>query len=523
MNKYFLRKNLKRDLPSSIVVFLVALPLCLGIALASGAPLFAGLLTGIIGGIVVSSISGSQLSVSGPAAGLTVIVFSAIASLGSYETFLLAVVLAGILQIIFGFIKAGIIANYFPSAVIEGMLAAIGIILILKQLPHAVGFDSDFEGDESFFQRDQGNTFSAILTALGRVSYGAVIISSLSLIIMIYWPKVKKLSAVPAPVLVVALGIILTILFQNTGLALKTEQLVTIPVVNSFDEFKGLFSMPDFSQITNQDVWAVAVTIAIVASIETLLSIEAVDKIDPIKRISPTNRELVAQGIGNISSGLLGGLPMTSVIVRSSVNVNSGGRTKMSAIYHGLWLLLSLLFIPMLLNKIPLACLAAILLVTGYKLAKVALFKKMWQNGKDQFIPFVVTVLAVVFTDLLKGVAVGMLVGVFYILRNNLRNPYFYKIERNGDKKVIRIKLAQEVSFLNKAAIQYTLTHLPKELDVIIDGTDSMYIDKDVLEIIHNYKHNAYTKASIVELINIREHYEVPPLKELIYKPANFS
>ena len=519
IRKYFLSKNLKKDIPSGIVVFLVALPLCLGIAMASGAPLFAGILTGIIGGIVVSTISGSQLSVSGPAAGLTVIVFSAIASLGSYQTFLLAVVLAGFIQIIFGFVKAGIIANYFPSAVIEGMLAAIGIILILKQLPHAVGYDSDFEGDESFRQIDQGNTFSAINEAFSKFTYGAIVISLLSLLIMIYWPRFKKLSLIPAPVIVVATGIILSTLFQNTLFKLDPVHLVTIPVVNSFSEFTNLFSMPDFSQISNQAVWTVAFTIAIVASIETLLCIEAVDKIDPIKRISPTNRELVAQGVGNIASGMLGGLPLTSVIVRSSVNVNSGGRTKMSSIFHGIWLLLSVLFIPLLLNKIPLACLAAILLVTGYKLARLQLFKKMWYHGKDQFIPFVVTVLAVVFTDLLKGVAFGMLVGIFYILRNNLRNPYFYKIERNGDKKLITIKLAQEVSFLNKAAIQYTLNHLPKESDVIIDGSESMYIDKDVLEIIENFKHNAYTKATIVKLVNIREKYDVPPLKDMIYKP----
>jgi MFS superfamily sulfate permease-like transporter len=518
ISKYFSSANLKKDFPASIVVFLVALPLCLGIALASGAPLFAGVLTGIIGGIVVSAISGSQLSVSGPAAGLTVIVFGAIASLGSYETFLLAVVLAGLIQIIFGFLKAGIIANYFPSSVIEGMLAAIGIILILKQLPHAVGFDSDFEGDESFFQADHENTFTALAAASNMISYGAVIISVLSLLIMIYWPKIKKMSAIPAPVLVVALGIILTIVFQNTGLALIQAQLVNIPVVNSFSEFTGLFSFPDFSQISNQAVWTVAFTIAIVASIETLLSIEAVDKIDTLKRVSPTNRELLAQGVGNMTSGMLGGLPMTSVIVRSSVNVNSGGRTKMSAIYHGFWLLLSLLFIPVLLNKIPLACLAAILLITGYKLANISLFKKMWKNGKDQFIPFVVTVLAIVFTDLLKGVAIGMLVGVFYILRTNLRNPYFFKFEENGGKKVIRIKLAQEVSFLNKAAIQYTLLNLPAESDVIIDGTDSMYIDRDVLEIIHNFKHNAFSKGTIVQILNIRDSYEVPSLKELVYK-----
>lgn len=515
MTKYFLNKNLKKDLPAGLVVFLVALPLCLGIAMASGAPLFAGILTGIIGGIVVSSISGSQLSVTGPAAGLTVIVFSAIASLGSYQTFLLAVVLAGFLQIIFGFLKAGIIANYFPSSVIDGMLAAIGIILILKQLPHAVGYDSDFEGDESFFQMDQGNTFSAIAKALSNFTFGAVAISIVSLLILIYWPRFKKLGIIPAPVVVVALGILLSYLFQNTSFAISAEQLVSIPVVNSLSEFSALFSMPDFSQISNKDVWTVAVTIAIVASIETLLCIEAVDKIDPIKRISPTNRELVAQGIGNITSGMLGGLPMTSVIVRSSVNVNSGGRTKMSAIFHGTFLLLSILFIPLVLNQIPLACLAAILLMTGYKLARLELMKKMWHRGKDQFIPFAVTILAIVFTDLLKGVAIGMMVAIFFILRTNLRNPYFYKIERNGDKKRITISLAQEVSFLNKAAIQYTLTHLPAESDVIIDGTDARYIDKDVLEIIDNFKHNAYTKGTIVKLVNIREHYEIPPLKDM--------
>ena len=517
--QYFSKSNLSRDLPSSIVVFLVALPLCLGIALASGAPLFAGVLTGIVGGIVVSVVSGSQLSVSGPAAGLTVIVFGAIASLGSYQTFLLAVVIAGVIQIFLGILKAGIIANYFPSSVIEGMLAAIGIILILKQLPHALGIDSDFEGDESFFQADHENTFTAIYEAVNKLSYGAVIISVVSLLIMIFWPKIKRLSAIPAPVIVVVLGIVMGVLFQNTGIALSSEQLVTIPIVSSFEQFIGLFSYPDFSQVTNQQVWTVAITLAVVASIETLLSIEAIDKIDPLKRISPTNRELVAQGFGNIASGMLGGMPMTSVIVRSSVNVNSGGKTKMSAIFHGFWLLLSLLFIPMILNKIPLACLAAILLITGYKLAKIDLFKKMYQSGKDQFIPFLVTVLAIVFTDLLKGVAIGMLVGIFYILKTNLRNPYFYKFEQSDGKDVIRIKLAQEVSFLNKAAIQYTLKNLPEGSHVIIDGTESMFIDRDVLEIIHNFKHHAFSKGTVVEILNVKKQYDIPNLNELIYNP----
>ncbi|WP_316793532.1 SulP family inorganic anion transporter [Pedobacter frigoris] len=521
VKKYILKKNLKRDLPSSIVVFLVALPLCLGIALASGAPLFAGIVTGVVGGIVVASLSGSQLSVSGPAAGLTAIVLGAINQLGAYQTFLLAVVLAGVMQLILGLLKGGTIGNYFPSSVIEGMLAAIGLTLILKQLPHALGVDSDFFGDESFFQTDNENTFSAISGALSHFSVAAIIISGLSILILVFWSKFKKINVIPAPLIVVILGIGLTIVFQNTGYALKADQMVAIPMVNSWAEFKGLFVAPDFSQIMNGKVWIVAATIAVVASLETLLSLEAVDKIDPIKRVSPTNRELMAQGAGNMVSGLLGGLPMTSVIVRSSANVNAGGRTKMSAIFHGVWLLLSLLLIPGLINMIPLACLAAILLVTGYKLTRVALFKHMFHKGWDQFIPFVVTIIAVLLTDLLKGVAIGMLFSVFYLLRTNMRNPYFYKIQEEGNKKNIRIKLAEEVSFLNKAAIQVVLTKIPKETNVIIDGTNSRYIDPDVLETIFNYKHNAYTKGIIVSLENIKQQYTVPKLNNKVIEEIN--
>jgi MFS superfamily sulfate permease-like transporter len=519
LKKYFLSKNLKRDIPSSVVVFLVALPLCLGIALASGAPLFAGVLTGIIGGIVVGTLSGSQLSVAGPAAGLTVIVLNAITTLGAYETFLLALVLAGVFQIILGIVKAGTIANYFPSSVIEGMLAAIGIILIMKQFPHAVGYDADFEGDEGFSQVDDHNTFSGITRAFARINYGAVIIALVSLAFMIYWPKFKKLAVVPAPLLVVLAGISLSLAFSGTGFALLDKQFVRIPLVNSSAEFLALFKSPDFSHIGDKQVWITAFTIAVVASLETLLSLEAVDKIDPIKRISPTNRELLAQGAGNIVSGMLGGLPMTAVIVRSSANVNAGARTKMSAIIHGIFLLVALLAIPSLINHIPLSCLAAILLMTGYKLARISLFKHMWHQGLSQFIPFVVTIVAVVMTDLLIGVGIGMLVGIFYILRTNLRNPYFYHIEKNGSKKVIKLKLAEEVSFLNKAAIQVTLTSLPQGSEVVIDGSNSRYIDPDVLEIIHNYKHNAYTKGIIVLLHDVKEKYDVPPLKEMVYNP----
>jgi MFS superfamily sulfate permease-like transporter len=521
VKKYILKKNLKKDLPASIVVFLVALPLCLGIALASGAPLFAGLITGIIGGVVVASFSGSQLSVSGPAAGLTVIVLGAITSLGSYPTFLLAVVLAGVSQLILGLVKAGTIGNYFPSSVIEGMLAAIGLILILKQLPHALGVDTDFSGDEGFFQQDHENTFSAISAAVSHFSLAAVVISLLSIAILIVWPKFPKLAVVPAPLLVVTLGVLGTILFAGTDHPLRADQMVKIPVVSGFGEFLGLFTLPDFSQLANKNVYIVALTIAVVASLETLLSLEAVDKIDPIKRVSPTNRELIAQGLGNITSGMVGGLPMTSVIVRSSANVNAGGRTKMSAIFHGTWLLLSLLFIPGLINMIPLSCLAAILLVTGYKLTRISLFKHMYHKGWDQFVPFVVTVVAVLFTDLLKGVAVGMLVSIFYLLRTNMRNPFFYRITNEGDKKHIRIKLAEEVSFLNKAAIQVVLTNIPKETDVIIDGSNARYIDPDVLETIYNYKHNAYTKGIIVTLENIQKHYTVPKLNIKVEEDIN--
>ncbi|ATP58847.1 hypothetical protein CPT03_21430 [Pedobacter ginsengisoli] len=521
VKKYILKKNLKRDLPSSIVVFLVALPLCLGIALASGAPLFAGLITGIVGGIVVASASGSQLSVSGPAAGLTAIVLGAIGQLGGYQIFLVAVVLAGAIQIVLGLLKGGTIGNYFPSSVIEGMLAAIGLTLILKQLPHALGVDSDFFGDESFFQKDNENTFSAIGGALSHFSLAAIVISVLSILVLIFWPKFKKLSIVPAPLVVVVIGVVLTIVFQGSNYALQAKQMVEIPVVNSWSEFTGLFTAPDFSQILNGKVWVVAGTIAVVASLETLLSIEAIDKIDPIKRVSPTNRELVAQGTGNMVSGLLGGLPLTSVIVRSSANVNAGGRTKMSAIFHGVWLLLSLLFIPGIINMIPLACLAAILLVTGYKLARIELFKHMYHKGWDQFVPFVITIVAVLLTDLLKGVAIGMLFSIFYLLRTNMRNPYFYKIQEEGNKKNLRIKLAEEVSFLNKAAIQVVLNKIPKETNVIIDGSNSRYIDPDVLETIFNYKHNAYTKGIIVILENIKEQYTVPKLNNKVIEEIN--
>jgi MFS superfamily sulfate permease-like transporter len=488
------KRDLKYDLPASIVVFLVALPLCLGIAMASGAPLFAGVLTGVIGGIVVGAISGSPLSVSGPAAGLTVIVFGAIQKLGAYETFLLAVVIAGVIQLILGIIKAGMIGNYFPSSVILGMLAAIGITIILKQLPLAFGMT-----EAHAFEMDNGGGVAAYTdTIFSSVNWGATLICFLSLAILIYWPSIKYLNKMPAPLVVVLLGVGLGYAFQGTEMALIPSHFVSIPEVSSIAQFTGLFVFPDFTQIANKEVWIVAFTIAIIASLETLLSLEAIDKLDPFKRNSPTNRELVAQGVGNMTSGFLGGLPMTSVIVRSSANVNAGGRTRQSAIFHGIWLLVALMAIPAIINLIPLACLAAILLHTGYKLAKPALFQQMFRKGLDQFIPFATTVIAIVFTDLLMGVGIGILVATFYILSANMQNAYKFEIT---EEQTAVLTLAEEVSFLNKVPIQQKLYNLPKSVDkVVINGENSKFIDKDVLEVLKDFEQNAMSKGLAIEL-----------------------
>ena len=494
------KRDLKYDVPASVVVFLVALPLCLGIAMASGAPLFAGLLTGVIGGVVVSSISKSPLSVSGPAAGLTVIVLGAIQSLGAYETFLLAVVIAGVIQLILGVVKAGMIGNYFPSSVIVGMLAAIGITIILKQIPLALGMM-----ETHAFELDNGHGIGAFTdTLMSSIGPGALIICILSLIVLIYWSKIPKLNKIPAPLIVVALGIGLSFAFNGTRFQLAESQFVLVPIVNSFAEFTGLFTLPDFTQIINKEVWIVAFTIAIIASLETLLSIEAVDKIDPFKRNTPTNRELIAQGVGNITSGLLGGLPMTSVIVRSSANVNAGGRTRQSALLHGIWLLLAILIIPNVLNFIPLSCLAAILLQTGFKLAKPALFTSMYKKGLDQFIPFFATIVAIVLTDLLMGVGIGLVVATFYILKANMQNAFKFDIVKQDDYDKAVITLAEEVSFLNKAPIQQKLYSLPKSVGlIVINGTASKFIDKDVIEVITDFQQNALTKGKRIELTDV--------------------
>jgi len=485
-------RDLKYDIPASIVVFLVALPLCLGIAMASGAPLFAGILTGIIGGVIVASFSNSQLSVSGPAAGLTIIVLGAIQTLGAYDIFLVAVVIAGILQLILSFAKAGNIGSYFPSSVIIGMLTAIGITIIIQQIPYGLGINN--------------LNFSSIDNFLGAINFGALIICLSSVLILIYWPKIKAVKIVPAPLIVVILGVLSCFLFRGTIFEINTSQLVNIPVVENLWDFKNLFIFPDFSQIFNKDVWIIAFTIAIIASIETLLSIEAIDKIDPQKRNSNTNRELLAQGVGNITSGMLGGLPLTSVIVRSSANVNAGGKTRQSAILHGVWMLLAVVLIPVVINMIPLSCLAAILLVTGYKLAQPMLFIQTFKKGADQFVPFIFTVIAIVFTDLLTGVGIGIVASVLYVLRNNMKNSFDYGVHENEYKQSVTFKLSEEVSFLNKPAIRFSLQNIPKNVkEIIIDGRQSKFIDKDVIMVIKEYETIYVNKGKQVQLLEIND------------------
>lgn len=509
--------HLKSDFASGLVVFLVALPLCLGIALASGAPLFSGIISGIIGGIVVGFLSKSHISVTGPAAGLTAIVLTAITDLGAYNIFLTAVIMAGLIQLILGFLKAGSISNYFPTNVIEGMLAGIGIIIFLKQIPHAVGYDKVSEGDTSFFEKGGSNVIQTLFDSFNYINYGSIIITAVALMILIGWDKVpalKKLKLVPAALIAVFSGIIINELFIRSGSSLQVsnDHLVALPTPSTLLEFKEMFLFPDFSLETfsNPKVWIVAVTIAIVASIETLLCIEASDRMDPYKRYTNTNVELKAQGIGNFLSGLIGGLPMTSVVVRSSANANAGARTKASAIIHGLLLMISVLTIAAFLNKIPLATLAAILLLIGYKLAKPSMFMHFWEKGKYQFIPFIATVLAVVFLDLLKGVALGMLISIFFVLRGNYKRAYLFRKEEYHDGDEIHIDLAQEVSFLNKAAIKNTLNNIPENSKVIINASDTVYIAHDVLDLIQEFKNIRAKEDNIkVKLVGFKKAYNL--------------
>lgn len=507
--------NLKSDFASGLVVFLVALPLCLGIALASGAPLFSGIISGIIGGIIVGYLSKSHLSVSGPAAGLTAIVLTAIMDLGSFNVFLLAVFIAGLIQLVLGFIKAGSISNFFPTNVIEGMLAGIGVIIILKQIPHAFGYDPDFEGDLSFFQVDGQNTFSELFSIIHHIQLGSILIALVSIGILIFWNKInflKKIKLVPPALVAVIVSILLNEFFIQSGssLAIIKEHLVSLPVPTTLEEYKNIIITPDFGAISNSKVWIVALTIAIVASIETLLCIEAADRMDFQKRYTDTNVELKAQGIGNMISALLGGLPMTSVVVRTTANNTAGAKSKMSTIIHGVLLLVSVMAIPSFLNKIPLATLAAVLLLVGYKLANPKTIKHFWEKGKYQFIPFIATFAAVVFTDLLKGVALGMIISFIFVLKGNMKRAYNFRKEEYQDGDVIHIDLAQEVSFLNKAAIKSTLAAVPENSKVIINASETVYISHDVLDLIKEFKKIRAKEESIdVKLVGFKKAYDL--------------
>ena len=515
-NKKNLFANLKYDFPAGLVVYLVALPLCLGIALAStGRPdlLFSGIIAGVVGGIVVGLASGSALGVAGPAAGLVVIVLTALETLGSFEAFLLAVVIAGMLQVVAGLLKAGVIGYYFPSSVIKGMLAAIGITLILKEIPHAFGYDADFMGDEAFDQKDGQNSFTELYNAVRYSSTGAIIISGVSLGLLLlfdrpFMKKVQLFKFLPGALFVVIVGVTLNLIFTNfiPGLALSGDHLVQLPVASTAKEFFGFFKTPDFSAFRKVELYTVAITIAIVASLESLLSVEATDKLDPYKRNTPTNRELIAQGLGNMTSGLIGGLPITQVIVRSSANIASGGRTKMATIIHGSILLLSAILIPRYINYVPLACLAAILLLVGYKLSKLSLYRGMYKLGRDQFIPFIVTIIAILSTDLLKGIAIGMVIAIYFILSKNYKHSYYYKKEEHRDGDVITLLLSEEVTFLNKGSIGSTLDNLPENSTVVIDGSRSVHIDYDVLEIIQDFKNHTAPQRNIkVETKGIKD------------------
>jgi len=510
-------QHFRNDFLAGLVVFLVALPLCLGIAVASGAPPFAGIITGILG-----------------AAGLIAIVLVAITTLG-FGNFLLAIMIAGAFQLILGFAKAGTISSYFPSGVIEGMLTAIGIIIIKKELPHAIGYDKEHEGDFFSYEltdaADKG-FFGEIIHSFNFAHVGAIIVTIISIIILVAFNKVpalKKIKVLPGALVVVIVGIVINEIFKSVSpsLQIANEHLVQLPTASSASEFFGQFTFPDFSGFTNPAVWITAATIAAVASIETLLCLEAGDKMDPMKRFSSANTELKAQGVGNILAGLLGGLPMTSVIVRTTANVNAGARTKLSAIIHGAFLLIAVILIPGLLNKMPMACLAAILIMIGLKLASPKVFKHMWKAGKYQFIPFIVTVVAVVATDLLKGVGIGLLVSVFFILKGNMRLAYFFKKEEHHEGETIHIDLAQEVSFLNKAAIKQTLAHLPQNSKVVIDAANTVYIDYDVLELIRDFcNHGSKDKNISVTLRNFKPGYKMQALhvhseKDLIIQTAN--
>lgn len=503
-----------RDLTAGTVVSLVALPLCLGVALASGAPLFSGLIAGIVGGILVGALSGSSTSVSGPAAGLTAVVATQIGTLGSFEAFLFAVVLAGVLQIGLGLAKAGFIAAYFPSSVIKGLLAAIGTILVLKQIPHLFGHDADPEGEMSFFQPDRETTISELGRVLENLHPGASLIGIACLVLLVVWDRIPALknSLVPAPLVVVGVGTMAASLLASLGesWAIGSQHLVQIPVASSFTGLLDFVATPDFSVWAKPAVYTAAVTIALVASLETLLNLEAVDKIDRLQRNSPPNRELLAQGVGNVVSGFLGGLPMTSVIIRSSVNINAGGQTRLSAIFHGVLLLVFVAFLPTTLNRIPLSCLAAILIVTGFKLASPKLVRQLWDEGIYQFAPFILTVVAIVLTDLLVGILIGLAVSVSFILNSYMRAPIRRVLEKHLTDEVLHVQLASQVSFLKRAALAKVLDDVPRGGHLLLDAQNTDYIDPDVLDLLQDYtRKTAPARGVEVSLVGFRDKYRL--------------
>jgi MFS superfamily sulfate permease-like transporter len=513
-------KNLAADLPSGLVVYLVALPLCLGIALASGAPLFSGIIAGIVGGIVVGFFSGSAVGVSGPAAGLAVIVLAAIESLG-FETFLLAVIISGVFQLILGYARAGTIAYFFPVSVVKGMLTAIGLIIFLKQLPHLVGYDSDFEGDLAFQQNDGFNTFSELLHMTNYIAPGAIVISIISLVILLLWDKpfLSKTMIgrmLPGGLVVVILSVFINLAFTSfyPAWGLSGSHLVQLPNIWEIGDLSSMIAFPNFTAIKNSEVWTVAVVLTLVGSLETLLSVEAADKIDPHRRVTPTNRELKAQGIGNIVVGLIGGIPITQVVVRSSANVQAGGVSKMATIFHGFLLLLSVLLIPGLINMIPIASLAVILLLVGYKLTKPAVFKQMYRLGVFQFIPFIVTVVAIMFTDLLIGVSIGLVVSIFNILMSSYRTPLIIEHQEKSNDHY-KLVLSQQVSFLNKGGIMQALNSIPANAKIIIDASNTISIDYDIVELIRDFSEGAKFKGINVECIGLEEKRPLNQFKRI--------
>ncbi len=526
---YYLR-HLKEDIPAGIVVFLVALPLCLGIALASGTPLFSGLIAGLVGGLVVSLVSGSQLAVSGPAAGLTVIVFNALQSIGNFQGLLVACVLAGVLQLAFGFLKAGVIASFFPSAIIKGMLAAIGLILIIKQIPHATGFDASFEGDEDYMAESASSSFNELSEALQAITPGAVAISVIGLLILIVWelPWFKKqavLKLIPGPLVTVLWGVGFNMWASKFApdWQVKEHHMVELPVSAQPMDFFNNLVFPDASYLSHPQVYISAITIAIIASLETLLSLEATDKLDPLKRLTPTNRELKAQGVGNIISGMLGGLPMTAVIVRSSANINAGGKTSVSCFVHGVFLLISILFFAQFLNLIPLSCLAAILLFTGYKLAKPALFMEHYRKGLSQFLPFVITVVAIIATDLLKGMAIGMVIGLFFVIRANYNAAITMTMTKNKARNHYLISLNKDVSFLNKALLRKFILMVEENSKVLIDASKVHFIDHDILETINDFIDSSADNNIVIETIDLHGKHEIKKHEEFVVIESEYE